>query len=141
MFMHRGLSELDLFYKIPLGPLPRDATQILVGLPHALSIDLGYVLQRGPARELIQVTHVNFTAHMPPFPMDVTRGFNGTAIEDHPADGWLVVVTPMPDFRTAEEKARDRAWLDRTTATCETCGAPDQLIGERCHYCIHVVRG
>jgi len=138
IFKHQGLSERDLPCKIPLGALPRNATQILVD---ANLIDFGYVLQRGPAHEMILVTRVDLTVHVPPFPMDVMRGFNRTAIEEHPADDWLVVVTPTPDFRTAEEKRCDRAWLNRTTATCETCGAPDQLIGGRCHYCVHVVHG
>ncbi len=129
----------DLYYKIPLGPLPREATRILVEIPHANFIDLGYVLQRGPQREMIQILHVDVAHHVPPFPVDVCRGFNGTTIEDHPADHWLVVSAPIVDYRSPEERRRDREEYDRTHADCSTCGAPGQFIGERCHYCIHVV--
>ena len=135
MFKHEGLTERDLYYKIPLGPLSRDATRILVELPHANFVDIGYVLQRGPARELIQLLHCDLTVHVPPFPFDVARGFNGTTIEDHPADGWLVVVTPEPDMRTPEEKRRDRHAYHTYFRTCPNCGAPNQECEEPCHYC------
>lgn len=135
-FTHDGRRERDLYYKFPMGPLPPHATGFVVELSVAAYLDPGYILQRGPAREMVFVTGivvVTATAAV-----DVIRGYNGTVIEDHPADNWMVVATPMPDMRTPEERRLDREWA-AAHADCPTCGAPGQRIGERCYYCIHVV--
>lgn len=126
--------------KIPLGELFHDMTTILVDLPYANLIDLGCVLQRTDGGELIQILAIYTGSHVPPFLVEVARGFNGTIVETHPAGEWAIVSCPTPDMRTAEEKRRDRHWwVGIHLRQCPTCGAPDQEVGERCRYCVHVI--
>ena len=101
----------NLYYKLRLPALSKETTQIDVVLD-GLLFGHGYVLQRTPSGEMIQISHINNLVFPSTYPITITRGFNGTAIEDHPADGWMVVVIPYVDHRSAEEKRRDREPVD-----------------------------
>jgi hypothetical protein len=144
VFTHEGTSfgyghqVLPPKYKVKLNALPVGATKTTCSLADAALLDVGYVLSHED--ELVQVcglAGITGRGHDLKDPsryyeVHLYRGYNGSPVKRHKAATWPIEFVPRTEFEARLPR--------RDVATCGTCGAPDQTAGERCHYCIHVVK-